>query len=157
MLQILGLVGLPADIKVWRNVVIPAIVAAVPGFFAFAQDASWWAVVLITLGTFAGLFVVSIPAERAISRLKKRAPEEQSTDTSEYTPTTGTLTEDSRNVRERGTLNIGYERGSHRKRVDDYEAEDNVNLRDWPPERGERPEKPIERDNKEDEQERNED
>lgn len=61
------MVGVPGDIKLWWNVVIPAIGATIPGFFAFAQSASWWVVALLTLGVFVALFLVSIPAERAIT------------------------------------------------------------------------------------------
>ena len=71
MLQVIGLVGLPGDLKLWRNVVIPAIVAAIPGFFAFAKGAPWWQIALITLGVFVVLFLVSVLAERAIVRRRR--------------------------------------------------------------------------------------
>lgn len=67
-LQVLGLVGIPGDFKLWWYVVIPAIVALIPGLFAFAQNAPWWVVVLLTLGVFVVLFLVSVPAEKAVSR-----------------------------------------------------------------------------------------
>lgn len=106
-LQVLGLVGIPGDLKLWWNVVIPVIVSTIPRFFAFLQGAQWWLIVLITLGAFVTLFLVSIPAERRISRWRDGAS--KSTDSSPVAepevprPRRGIIAEDRSEYQDKGS------------------------------------------------------
>lgn len=87
LLQIAGLLGLPGDIKHWRTFVIPAIVSAIPGLLSYAQNASWWQILLITLFSFGALFVASVYGERWYSKRKLH----------ESTPIAGSQPEEDKN------------------------------------------------------------
>ncbi|MGI9049126.1 MAG: hypothetical protein ACR2GU_07110 [Rubrobacteraceae bacterium] len=68
ILEILGLAGIPGDLKLWWNVVIPAIPTVLTALILFIEEAGGWAIALVAIGTFVALFLVSIPAQRWVSR-----------------------------------------------------------------------------------------
>ncbi len=70
---LVGLAGFRGDLKIWWNGVIPALVTTAVGYIAWLQYATAWQIGLVALATFVVLFLLSIPAERALRRW--RAPE----------------------------------------------------------------------------------
>jgi hypothetical protein len=70
ILQILGLIGLPTDLKLWYNILSAVVPAAAAGVFAYAQQASLPVLVLLVLGVYVVFFLASIPITAAISRLR---------------------------------------------------------------------------------------
>jgi hypothetical protein len=77
VLQFLGLVGLPSDLRLWWNVVIPAMPSVVAGLIGLLQGVSLWQAGLIVVGVFVAAFLVSIPAERGYRRFRERAQQGQ--------------------------------------------------------------------------------
>ena len=70
ILQLLGLVGLPGDLRLWYNVLSAVVPAGVTGIVAYVQQASLPTLVLLVLGTYVVFFLASIPVTTAISRLR---------------------------------------------------------------------------------------
>jgi hypothetical protein len=72
ILQILGVIELPTELKLWWNVLSALIPAVAAGIFAYAQQASLPMLALLVLGVYVVFFLASIPVTTAISRLRSR-------------------------------------------------------------------------------------
>jgi hypothetical protein len=94
----LGIVGLPSDLKLWWNGVIPAVPSLLAGFTAVLRDAPLWQAALIVLGVFVVCFLVSIPGERVFSRWRARRGQDAASDRDTARTTV--------NIRQAETVNI---------------------------------------------------
>ena len=73
-LQILGLVGLPADVRLLFNILSGLVAAVLTGTFAYAQQASPPVLGLLVLGAFAVFVLASIPIGQIILRSTRSLP-----------------------------------------------------------------------------------
>lgn len=102
----------------------------------FWRDAPLLLIGLVAVLIFFLCYVLGIVI---FNRLTRRSvpqnvePSEHQSSPAQNRPSTGMLFEGGRNQRASGNRNMGYERGMHAKDVDGFEAEDNQNVRDMPP------------------------
>ncbi len=73
ILQLLGLGGLPDDLRSWgnliRNHVLPLVGGLVSGgWLSFASEPTWWQVTLAVVGTIAGIYVIQLLVRHRLMR-----------------------------------------------------------------------------------------
>jgi hypothetical protein len=78
ILQFLGLAGVPGDINLWWNVVIPAIPTVLVGLIAYLQQAPLLYLVLLVIGVYIFAVLVSIPVTRRRVRMSEQENARQS-------------------------------------------------------------------------------
>ena len=84
--QLLGLLGLPGDLRLLWNVLLPAAPGVLAGFSAYAQEASWPVLALLVVAAYVLFFLASIPVTNAISRRKTKPEAKELTDAASNAP-----------------------------------------------------------------------
>lgn len=84
ILRLLGLVGLPGDVRIWWNILTPTVPTALTGLWAYGQQASLPVLVLLVLAVYVVSLLASIPVVGTISRLRlgqrPNAPQDATSD-----------------------------------------------------------------------------
>ena len=76
ILQLLGLVGLPGDLRLWYNLLSAAVPTTLAGIFAYVYQASIPTLVLLVVASYVVFFLASVPITTAISRMRAGAVEQ---------------------------------------------------------------------------------